>query len=213
MSRLKFYICSMFVRKKTNQSGTVSIQIIDKSRGRYKVYKTIGNSSDAIEIENLYRQGKRWIAVQRGDRDMFAEAEREREEKQVTDYLLNNVENILLNGTQLILNQVFRIIGFDVIEDEIFKHLVVARLCQPSSKSGTVDYLQSYFEEDVELHKIYRYLDRLYSSQQERIQQISVEHTRKILGGNIGLVFYDVSTLYFETDYGDECSVLLCSYS
>ena len=166
--------------------------------------KTIGVSSDVNEIDKLYRHGKRWIAVQCGDRDMFAEAEREREEKQVTDYLLNNVENILLNGTQLILNQVFKIVGFDVIEDEIFKHLVVARLCQPSSKAGTVDYLQSYFEEDVELHKIYRYLDRLYSSQQERIQEISVEHTRKILGGKIGLVFYDVSTLYFETDYGDE---------
>jgi len=182
----------------------VSIQIIDKSRGRYNVYKTIGSSSDAIEIDNLYLQGKRWIAIQNGERDMFAEAEREREEKQITEYLLNNVESILLNGAQLILNQVFRIVGFDVIEDEIFKHLVVARLCQPSSKAGTVDYLQSYFEEDVELHKIYRYLDRLYSSQQERIQQISVEHTRRILGGKIGLVFYDVSTLYFETDYGDE---------
>lgn len=31
-----------------------------------------------------------------------------------------------------------------------------------------------------------------------------MEHTRKILGGNIGLVFYDVTTLYFECDYSDE---------
>ena len=29
-------------------------------------------------------------------------------------------------------------------------------------------------------------------------------YTRKILGGKIGLVFYDVTTLYFECDYGDE---------
>ena len=194
----------MFVRKKKNPSGVVSIQIIDKSRGCYKVLKTIGSSSDAIEIESLYLQGKRWIALQRGDRDMFSEAEMEREEQQVTEHLLNNIQNILLNGTQLILNQAFKLIGFDVIEDKIFKHLVVARLCQPASKAGTVDYLQSYFEEDIELHKIYRYLDRLYHTQQERIQQISVAHTRKVLGGKIGLVFYDVTTLYFETDYGDE---------
>jgi transposase len=194
----------MFVRKKKNPSGVVSIQIIDKSLGRYKVLKTIGSSSNNIEVEKLFQQGKRWISVQSGDRDMFAEAEREREEKEVTKYLLNNVKNILLNGTQLILNQAFKLIGFDVIEDKIFKHLVIARLCQPSSKAGTVDYLQSYFEEDVELHKIYRYLDRLYNTQQERIQQISVEHTRKVLGGKIGLVFYDVTTLYFETDYGDD---------
>ena len=123
---------------------------------------------------------------------------------QVTTHLLSNIENILLNGTQLILNQVFKKIGFDSINDDILKHLVTARLSQPSSKAGTVDYLKSHFDEDVELHKIYRYLDKLHSSQQETVQQISVEHTRKILGGRIGLVFYDVTTLYFETDVSDE---------
>jgi len=85
--------------------------------------------------------------------------------------------------------------------------LVIARLCQPSSKVGTVDYLKSYFDEDVELHHIYRYLDRLHNTLQESIQQISVAHTQKILGGKIGLVFYDVTTLYFETDYSDDLRV------
>ena len=81
---------------------------------------------------------------------------------------------------------------------------VVARICQPSSKSATVDYLKSHFDEDIDLNKIYRYLDILQSTQQSKVQQISVAHTLKILKGNIGLVFYDVTTLYFETDYGDE---------
>lgn len=31
-----------------------------------------------------------------------------------------------------------------------------------------------------------------------------MEHTRKILGGNIGVLFYDVTTLYFESDYEDD---------
>jgi transposase len=114
------------------------------------------------------------------------------------------VENILLNGIQPILNPVFKLIGFDAIEDDILKHLVIARLCQPASKVGTVDYLKSYFDEDVELHKIYSYLDKLHKHQKEKIQQISVSHTRKVLGGRIGLVFYDVTTLYFESDYEDE---------
>jgi hypothetical protein len=82
--------------------------------------------------------------------------------------------------------------------------LVVARLCQLSSKAGTVDYSKSYFDEDMELHKIYRCLDRLHNTLQEKIQQISVEHTRRILGGKIGLVFYDVTALYFETDCSDD---------
>ena len=176
----------------------------ERSVGFFELVLWFGLSSDEKEIASLCLSGKKWISAHCGNRDMFALAEREREEKQVTEYLLNNVENILLNGTQLILNEVFKLVGFDTIDDDILKHLVVARLCQPSSKSGTVDYLKSCFDEDVELNKIYRYLDRLHNSLQDKIQQISVEHTRRILGGQIGLVFYDVTTLYFETDYGDD---------
>jgi transposase len=194
----------MFIRKKKNRSGTTSIVVVDKSKGRFRELTTIGISSDEGILSELYVQGKKWIAARTGKQDMFSLDDRQREEKQLTDYFLNNIENILLNGTQLILNQVFNLTGFDSIDDDIFKHLVIARLCQPSSKAGTVDYLKSYFDEDVELHEIYRYLDRLHNTQQERIQQISVEHTRRILGGNIGLVFYDVTTLYFETDYSDD---------
>ena len=194
----------MFVRKKKNRSGTTSVIVVNKRGGSFRELKTIGVSSDEKEINTFYLQGKKWISAYCGDRDMFVIAEKEREEKQVTEYLLNNVENILLNGTQLILAEVFKLVGFDVIDDDILKHLVVARLCQPASKAGTVDYLKSYFDEDVELHKIYRYLDRLHNTLQDKIQQISVEHTRRILGGKIGLVFYDVTTLYFETDHSDD---------
>ena len=194
----------MFIRKKKNRSGTTSVVIVDKTRGVFKELKTIGISSDKAEIESFYRQGKKWIEAQTGIRDVFSEQEKEREERQIVEHLLSNVENILLNGPELILNRIFRLIGFDTIDDDILKHLVTARISQPSSKSGTVDYLKSYFDEDVELHKIYRYLDKLHSTQQEKIQQISVAHTRQILGGKIGLVFYDVTTLYFETDESDE---------
>jgi len=200
----KIYFCCMFIRKRNNKSGSTSVVVVDKSKGVFREVKTIGVSSDEDTIRELYLQGKKWIASQLGTRDMFALYEQQREEKQVTEYLLNNIENILLNGTQLILEQVFKLIGFDAIEDDILKHLVTARLCQPSSKAGTVDYLKSYFDEDVELHKIYRYLDRLHNILQEKIQEISVTHTQKILGGKIGLVFYDVTTLYFETDYSDD---------
>lgn len=194
----------MFLRKKKNPSGIISIQVIDKSKGKYRVCKTIGSSSDAAEIEALYQQGKKWIMSACGNRDMFSEYDRMQEEEQLTKYFLNNIENVLLNGTQLILNPVFELIGFDKINDDILKHLVISRICRPRSKVATVDYLKSYFDEDVDLNKLYRYLDKLHDNQKEKVQEISVAHTRKILGGKIGLVFYDVTTLYFETDHPDE---------
>ena len=194
----------MFIRKKKNRSGTTSVIVVEKRRGVFKELKTIGVSQDEDEIEKLAAKGQKWIASYLGEQDIFERSDQEAEERQVTEYLLSNIENILLNGTQLILDRVYAVTGFDAIEDDILRQLVIARLSQPVSKSATVDYLLSHFDEDVRLHEIYRYLDKLYSTQQEQVQQISVEHTKKILGGKIGLMFYDVTTLYFETDKTDE---------
>ena len=194
----------MFVRKKKNKSGSTTIVIIDKSSHTFKPVRTIGTSSDSEQIERLLREGQEWINTYGGQMDIFRSLEEEQQETQTTEQVLSNIEHILINGSQLILHHVFAKIGFDAIDDIILQDLVIARLCQPLSKSGTVDYLKSYFDEDIELHKIYRYLDKLHNTQQEKIQQISVAHTQKILGGKIGLVFYDVTTLYFESDYGDE---------
>jgi hypothetical protein len=134
----------MFLRKKKNRSGTTSIVIVDKSRGFYREIKTIGVSNEPSKIASFIEQGQKWINSHCGRLDIFETIEKEREEKEVTEYLLSNVENILINGTQLILKEVFKLIGFDSIDDDILKHLVIARLSQPMSKSGTVDYLKSF---------------------------------------------------------------------
>jgi transposase len=194
----------MYVRKKPNRSGTTTVVIVEKRSGKIHYLKTIGTSSDPIEIDTLYSQGKKWVSEQTKGRDMFLDHIRQEEEKFVVEGLLNRIEHILINGTQLILNPVYKNIGFDQINDDILKHLVISRICHPQSKVATADYLKSYFDEDIDLNKIYRYLDKLSDTQKDIIQEISVNHTRKILGGSIGVVFYDVTTLYFETDKDDE---------
>lgn len=197
------YIYYMFVRKKPNKSGIISVQIIDKSSGRYKMLKTIGSSSDPNTIDKLVKEGKRWIEAQNGQIDIFTEHTKITEEEEVVKYLLSNVDNILINGSRIILEKIYKEIGFDVINDDILKYLVISRLSQPMSKSATVDYLKAHFDEDIHYQKIYRYMDQLDTEKQKELQKISVEHTRKILGGAIGLVFYDVTTLYFESDHAD----------
>lgn len=194
----------MYVRRKPNRSGSTSVVVVAKSRGKLRYLATIGTSSDEGEIVSLCHQGTDWIKGREGQGDLFVAQKEAQSAKQQIESLLSNVKNILPNGIQLLLEKVYRSVGFDAIEDTILRQLVIARLSQPMSKSGTVEYLKSHFDEDIDLSKIYRYLDKLYNTQQAKIQQISVEHTRRILGGVIGIVFYDVTTLYFETDYGDD---------
>jgi len=194
----------MYVRRKRNRSGSTSIVVVSKQSGRYKEVHVVGTSSDSATIEELYQQGVLWINQRITLPDIFDQYEKEKFERDNVAYFLDKIENVLLNGTSLILNQVFKLTGFDRIGDHVFRQLVVSRICQPLSKSATVDYLKSHFDEDVKLYQLYEYLDKLHDTQKELVEQISVAHTRTILGGNIGLVFYDVTTLYFETDSGDE---------
>lgn len=51
----------MFVRKKKNRSGKVTIVVVDKSHGRFREVHNFGASSDAYEIEKLEMKARKWI--------------------------------------------------------------------------------------------------------------------------------------------------------
>lgn len=190
----------MFVRKKKNRSGTTSVVVVDKHGGKFKELHTVGISCDCEEIESLVDQGHKWIKEHLGIRELdFEGPELKDRELETANEMLDNIDSILLNGAKLILDKVYDSIGFNAVNDDVLRHLVVARLCQPMSKMATADYLKSHFDEDLNLSKIYRYMDKLYNTQQELVQRISVRHTFEVLGGRVEMLFYDVTSLYFES--------------
>lgn len=198
----------MFVRRKKNRSGSTSVVVADKSSSRFTELHVIGVGTTEDEISQLVNEGKNWIAHYGGQQTIsFPDDECEklrREENSMTEYIVSNIISTSLNSPQRIINKVYDKIGFNIIQDEELRHLVVSRICSPMSKKATVDYLRRHFKEEVSLQKIYRYLDKLYNTQQELVQEISVKHTKGLFGGNLGILFYDVTTLYFETTNKDE---------
>lgn len=188
----------MYVRKKHNRSGSTSVVVVSKVSGKYKEIKSFGSSTYEDEIDSLCDKAAAWIRSFGGQQELGFD-DRRSKELEDTVRVIDNMDSVLINGTQLLLNQVYDSIGFNRIPDEILRHLVIARASQPGSKLATVDYLKSYYDEDFDLNHIYRYMDKLYNTRMELAQQISVEHTQKLFGGKIGLMFYDVTTLYFET--------------
>lgn len=192
----------MFVRRKVNRSGTISVVVVSKAHGKFTEVKKFGVAKSEEEAEELFHKAQLWLRTYSGQQELDF-ADRRGKELEETTRVVENMDSVLINGTQLLLSQVYDNIGFNRIPDDILRHLVIARVSQPRSKLATVDYLKSYYDEDIDLNRIYRYMDKLYSTQMELAQQISVEHTRKIFGGKIGLMFYDVTTLYFETSQTD----------
>ena len=158
----------MFVRRKKNRSGSTSVVVADKSFGRFTELHVIGVGTTEDEIRQLVNEGKTWIAHYGGQQTIsFPDDECEklrREENSMTEYIVSNIISTSLNSPQRIINKVYDKIGFNIIQDEELRHLVVSRICSPMSKKATVDYLRRYFREEVSLQKIYRYLDKLYES-------------------------------------------------
>ena len=131
----------MFIRQKNNKSGTVSIQIIDKSGGRYKVHKTIGSSLHPLELDRLNSQARSELVRMSQQLDLNFDIDRE---KELFDLFFKGINKISLVGPELILGKLFDEIGFNGIKDELFRHLVITRLCYPASKLKTTDYLFKY---------------------------------------------------------------------
>lgn len=191
----------MFIREKKNKSGSVSIQLLSKENGKNHLIKTIGCATERPEIEVLKRQAQEAMDELKHQPSLLAS----NENQQLIDSIamLNN-RNIQTIGPELIFGSIYDDIGFTQVNDDTFRHLVLARLSFPSSKLKTVDYLRRYQGVDIKIDAIYRFLDRLQSQHKALIEQIAFNHTKRSQGGVISAIFYDMTTLHFETEDEDD---------
>lgn len=185
----------MHLQKKKNKSGSTSIQIRQRAATGSKLVKTIGCSSDNGVIEQLLIKGKQEIDRLIGQQPINFEALKE---KELVEVFFNRIEAVSLIGPELLLGKLFDEIGFNAIAEQLFRHLVITRLVYPVSKLKTTDYLFKYKGVTIKVDTVYRYLDKLQKEQIEQIQKISLAHTLTILEDSLSVVFYDVTTLYFE---------------
>jgi len=191
----------MFIRKKKNKSGSQSVQIISKSKGKYKVIKTIGNGETEQEVQRLYYIAQEELARLKRQTTIFV-SQKDVVVEEVFAALSNS--SIRTVGPELIFGKIYAHIGFSKITEDLFRHLVIARLAFPLSKLKTVDYLYRYEGISLSISSVYRFLDKLNNSLKEEVEQIAFKHTRKVLGGNVSVVFYDMTTIYFEASDEDD---------
>lgn len=192
----------MFVRKKKNKSGSISVQIIDKSTG-YRVVQTVGSAKEEQEIIRLRQKAEQIIRTSNGKQPDFFDV-KSKESEAIGNFLkdLSNAQ-VQTVGPESIFGTLFEKIGFNAINEELFKHLVITRLVYPVSKLKTVDYLQRYQGIVTDPSTIYRFLDKLREDYKARVEEIAFEYTRRTLK-HITVVFYDMTTLYFESEDEDD---------
>jgi hypothetical protein len=128
----------MFVRKKKNSSGVISIQVIDKSSGSYTLIKTIGSSADPRTIEQLYLEGQKWVENYSGQ--LTIEFSQDQYAKEVA----RSIKSIKAVGIELLITKYYNEIGFNEVDSDILRLLVISRIANPVSKyfNNLCDYCE-----------------------------------------------------------------------
>ena len=208
----------MFIREKKNKSGTISIQIISKKNGKYKVIETIGCAKDEINQELLVSIAKK--RLKELEPTLFDTINTADEKEEILGKKIENlnIDNDLIVsiGGELIFGKILKDIECEKYFQKIkiknskkrfeyFKDLVISRILYPGSKLYLIDYLQIFKNKKISVYSIYRLLDKIYSTKlKDYLQECVFNHTMKLLDNKLIVSFYDVTTLYFESESEDD---------
>ena len=191
----------MFIRQKNNKSGTVSIQIIDRSRGRYKVVRTFGCSMDPLELDRLLKYARsEMLRLSQPLNFNFDPGKG----NALASIAYPDTAQIRLAGPELVLGKLYEEIGFGQIKDELFKHMVITRLCYPLSKLKTIAYLSHSRGVTIDAERINLYLDRLGNKQKERILEVCSVHSKRIRKKAFRKIICYVAPLHYESVEAEE---------
>lgn len=179
----------MYVRKVKAKNSTF-FQIGHKIKGKFVLIKHIGSGSTSEQIEILRIKALEELNRIKLDRQpsLFPVPTATASAKLI---------NWRITGFHQVFGHIYDLIGFP---DNMLRDLSVARIAYPKSKAATVRYLDQYLGIIISEDKIYRFLDTL---DKDTLTKIAFDFVSKKNNG-IALIFYDVTTLYFESNDEDD---------
>ena len=163
--------------------------------------KSIGSATTRQEIDRLTHLAKQETDRLSKPHSLFSSEKDDLIENAIAGLTNSSIRTV---GPEIIFGKIFDHIGFNAIGEDLFRHLVISRLAFPLSKLKTIDYLYRYQGVMLDIDAVYRFLDKLNNTLKEKAEQIAFAHTLKVLSGKISVVFYDMTTLYFEASDEDD---------
>ena len=221
----------MFIRHKKRDNNTTAIQIVANSRQKGKVVQKIlrhvGIARNEQELESLDQlahciqitmeleeQLSLFSAEELIDMVLKArEKQKQQKEQQALQVTIqtHKEERRITLGIHQAYGKVYEQLNFHHVlqhtsqaTQDALRHIVKARLATPTSKRGAVSLLANDFGVHLDLQQVYRMMDRIDEKVIEEIQTCAYQMTHSLLPGKATVVFYDCTTLYFESFESDE---------
>ena len=197
---------SLYVTKSIYVNGVSTSKVVEKL-GTYDELKEKLNGEDPIEWAKAYvaeltrkeKEEKREVMVR------YSPAKQIDKDEQKT-----------FNGGYLFLQQIYHQLGLSKISkvisdkykftynlDSVLSRLVYSRIIFPASKLATCEQSKLFMEQpEFELQHVYRSLEVL-AKESDYIQSELYKNSLKICDRNKGILYYDCTNYFFETEQED----------
>jgi len=199
---------------------------------KQKIIKHIGIAYDENELEELKLYANRLkIELElKSQLPLYSveeietlekKAKEEKKEQKVKDnreeYEVNLLDLIeedrVIKGIHDIYGKLYSELGFDkvianptrnVSASKALKEIVMARIANPDSKMGSVEMLEEKFGVNLNLKSVYRMMDKLDDKRIKKLNTLVLNQTKSLLDNKIDVIYFDATTLYFESFTEDE---------
>ncbi|OMH22946.1 IS1634 family transposase, partial [Tersicoccus phoenicis] len=198
-----------------------AVQIAESVAGRRRIVRHVGSAHDQAELGLLIDEAHRLLADdQQGTLDLgitpavpsavlippaaptglFAGTDSASARSLVPRPRVVKTSSALLYE---VLAGVYAGLGFDVVADEVFRDLVIARVVEPTSLLDVDRVLAEMGRVSASLSTRKRTLRRAHAgAYRDQVATACFRHA--VAGSDVSLVLYDVTTLYFEAEKEDD---------
>ena len=207
-----------WVRRVRTASGATAVQIAESVAGRRRIVRHVGSARDEGELGLLIAEANRLLArdaqheldlgltpvapkavmIPAPSQGLFPGEPQERRWVRRA-HVLKTSSGLLYEA----LAGVYAGLGFDAVGDEVFRDLVIARVVEPTSLLDLDRVLAELGRSSASLSTRKRTLRRACAGGYRDILAAAC-FTHAATHGDVTLVLYDVTTLYFEAEHEDE---------
>jgi len=101
-------------------------------------------------------------------------------------------------------NKIFANPARNVASVNALKEIVLARVANPDSKRGSVLNLEENFGVKLNLNSVYKMMDKIGDKEILKLNKLVYSKTKELFRDKIDIVYFDATTLYFESFNEDE---------
>lgn len=186
-----------YIRTTKTSSSRIAIQVVRYENRKTVVVRHIGSARNNSEVLLLKQAARDWIEKTTGQKNLLVNLE-EKEENQILQIKKCKYLGVKYSFVYQIIYQLFRRLKFTSLNNKLLLDLVLMRILEPASKLQTLELLHDYFGITYEKSKVYKAIFQFFLLK-ETVEEKVIAFARSHLNFNFTVVFYDITTLYFET--------------